>query len=239
MKISCKIIQDLLPLYYDEVCSKESHELVKDHLSSCEECSNYLNELKTDPFEENINLDIENSKVNSLKKLNKEFFKKKLKIAIISAISVYLLFIISYLLISRLEFPINYKEGLIGTEDIEDNKFKITFLGDDFYRFHFFEESVKINGEENHILLIYYSNTLWTKLSFRQNFYPNSEGSIYSDDSSNTYGFTLGHPENLVVDKNFDYIFYLVDDYEELSDSNINEKDFNDYLKNATLLWEK
>ena len=38
MKISCAIIKDLLPLYYDDVCSKESKVLVEEHIADCEDC---------------------------------------------------------------------------------------------------------------------------------------------------------------------------------------------------------
>ncbi len=38
MSISCEIIKDLLPLYHDGVCSKESRSAVEEHLSDCESC---------------------------------------------------------------------------------------------------------------------------------------------------------------------------------------------------------
>ncbi|HEY2493544.1 MAG TPA: zf-HC2 domain-containing protein [Paenibacillus sp.] len=37
-QISCEIIKDLLPLYYDEVCSKESVAIVEEHLAACQSC---------------------------------------------------------------------------------------------------------------------------------------------------------------------------------------------------------
>ncbi len=39
MKLSCQIVQDLLPLYEDGVCSEESCEAVQEHLCECEQCS--------------------------------------------------------------------------------------------------------------------------------------------------------------------------------------------------------
>lgn len=38
MKISCEIVQDLLPLYCDGVCSPESKQAVEVHLAECEKC---------------------------------------------------------------------------------------------------------------------------------------------------------------------------------------------------------
>lgn len=46
MKIHCNIIQDLLPLYHDEVCSQESKELVTSHLQGCENCRRELRSLQ-------------------------------------------------------------------------------------------------------------------------------------------------------------------------------------------------
>ncbi len=45
MKMECEVIQDLLPLYHDQVCSEKSAELVREHLSQCEGCRDYLENL--------------------------------------------------------------------------------------------------------------------------------------------------------------------------------------------------
>ena len=39
MKYSCNMIQDLIPLYIDGVCSEESKEAVEQHLSECPDCT--------------------------------------------------------------------------------------------------------------------------------------------------------------------------------------------------------
>ncbi|XMB85826.1 zf-HC2 domain-containing protein [Mycoplasmatota bacterium WC44] len=38
MKINCKVVEDLMPLYIDEVCSDESKQLVEEHLINCHGC---------------------------------------------------------------------------------------------------------------------------------------------------------------------------------------------------------
>lgn len=48
MKISCEIIKDLLPLYHDDVCSKESRTLVEEHLSECTICQEELSKISKD-----------------------------------------------------------------------------------------------------------------------------------------------------------------------------------------------
>lgn len=42
MKLPCKVIEDLLPLYHDGVCSPESAALVEEHLAGCENCQAML-----------------------------------------------------------------------------------------------------------------------------------------------------------------------------------------------------
>ncbi len=57
MKISCNIIQDLLPLYVDKVCSAETVELVEKHLEVCEDCRSELQILEEAPPQSEAHLD--------------------------------------------------------------------------------------------------------------------------------------------------------------------------------------
>lgn len=45
MKISCNVIEDILPIYYDGVCSDESATLIEEHLKECTKCSRVLSDL--------------------------------------------------------------------------------------------------------------------------------------------------------------------------------------------------
>ena len=45
MKYPCSLIQDLLPLYHDGVCSEESNKIIEAHLSECSSCKDYYNSL--------------------------------------------------------------------------------------------------------------------------------------------------------------------------------------------------
>lgn len=44
----CEIVQDLLPLYYDDVCSPSSKQLVQKHLENCKTCHRLYEQLKND-----------------------------------------------------------------------------------------------------------------------------------------------------------------------------------------------
>lgn len=46
MNKQCELVQDLLPLYVDGICSRTSTQLVEEHLISCPECTQVCNNLK-------------------------------------------------------------------------------------------------------------------------------------------------------------------------------------------------
>ena len=90
-KENCYLIKDLLPLYIDDLCSKESTEIVGNHLEICEDCNKEYETLKTEP---KVKPQEDNSK-ELIKKVNKKFGKDKKK-AIIKTISIILAIIIVF-----------------------------------------------------------------------------------------------------------------------------------------------
>ena len=46
MKVTCKVIQDLLPLYHDGVASPDTAALVEEHLKDCEACQEVFHRLQ-------------------------------------------------------------------------------------------------------------------------------------------------------------------------------------------------
>lgn len=46
MKLPCEMVQDLLPLYHDNVCSEVSRTLVGEHLKNCEDCTRVLGSIQ-------------------------------------------------------------------------------------------------------------------------------------------------------------------------------------------------
>ena len=70
MKVSCKIIEDMLPIYYDEVCSLESATLIEEHLKECPQCRQVLANLHSE-------IEISEKPVDDLKPL--ENIEKKWK----------------------------------------------------------------------------------------------------------------------------------------------------------------
>lgn len=52
--VSCEIIQDILPLYHDHVCSAASSAMVEEHLKDCAACTRVLAEMDDDKIEADL-----------------------------------------------------------------------------------------------------------------------------------------------------------------------------------------
>ena len=74
MKYSCNLIRDLLPLYCDQVCSKDSMDAVQEHISICEECKNiYIG------MQQNVSMDsarYEKQQLASMQEVKKKIKKR-------------------------------------------------------------------------------------------------------------------------------------------------------------------
>ena len=86
-KIPCEIIQDLLPLYVDNVCNAKSRLYIEEHLATCAECHNYFASLKGEMpmLKKEIKNEMKNdylqdSEIQFFKKLKKELNKTKYKL---------------------------------------------------------------------------------------------------------------------------------------------------------------
>lgn len=73
MNLPCKVIEDILPMYYDGVCSDESRELVDKHLAQCEKCRIFLSQLQTGIAARQENID----DLKPLKEIQKRWQKSK------------------------------------------------------------------------------------------------------------------------------------------------------------------
>ena len=86
MKLSCKVIEDMLPMYYDSVCSAESAELVEQHLKGCPQCNRILADLQA-------GITVEGQSVDDLKPLKsiQNKWKKSMRTSIRKGICITLI----------------------------------------------------------------------------------------------------------------------------------------------------
>ena len=94
MKITCEVIQDLLPLYVDDAVSGDSRALVEEHLQNCSECRKAEEQLRAEPeYFENIKTQksekAEDAEViRAFLKVRRSIWRKRLLSAFIAAVCV-------------------------------------------------------------------------------------------------------------------------------------------------------
>lgn len=121
-KETCFLIKDLLPLYIDELCGKESTEIIKNHLEICTSCRKEYQQLTNQPEIKAIN---DNS--TELVRGVGNMFKKDKKKAVIKTVSIFLAVLVLLgvfaflkvpLMIYKIEFDTGRYSGVTETCEI-------------------------------------------------------------------------------------------------------------------------
>ncbi len=125
MKISCNVIQDLLPLYIDKITSKESNQLIEEHLSECEKCKQeleLLNSKEPTPL-------IKSEELIPLKMMKNNIYNRKRKAVILISMIV---FLVMFAIFSYLTKPIysTYEKSGIMVNKNEKYEMYANFTGD-------------------------------------------------------------------------------------------------------------
>lgn len=84
--ITCDVVKDILPLYIDDVVSDDTRKLIEEHLGSCSACRIEAEEMKRG-IEIPLDSQIEIDEAGMIKDLKIKFLKKKMLVAIISAVA--------------------------------------------------------------------------------------------------------------------------------------------------------
>lgn len=78
-KTSCDIVKDLLPLYYDKVCSDDSRKMVEEHISNCSDCKDELNRMQAEIKLPKAEIEKNKNDLNVIKSLSVSWKRLKLK----------------------------------------------------------------------------------------------------------------------------------------------------------------
>lgn len=91
----CEIVQDLLPLYYDDVCTSESRKMVEQHLSTCGKCKKTYEELQNKTIDSLMKNESAGILERHAKKERNMAYKAGIVIALMLLIPVVITFIVS------------------------------------------------------------------------------------------------------------------------------------------------
>lgn len=91
----CDVVQDLLPLYYDNACTSASKKIVEQHLMTCEKCKKTYEALRNTTIDTVIKNEAEGILERHAKKERNMAYKAGIMIALILMVPVVVTFIVS------------------------------------------------------------------------------------------------------------------------------------------------
>lgn len=230
MKISCEIVKDLLPLYYDDVCSNESRTTVEEHLLQCDTCKIYLDSINSEFIQTNDEKVAEQAKSNILKRIKKKLLRKNVMISAISVICAIAILLGGFSLIFHRQVPIPYHNGLVSVKVGDNGMLDVSFNGDDYYCSYEWIATIEKDGIKQHVAYIYYTDTLWTK-----KFSKSQKDKEYKSSINNSSFHDFDDGNGLIeVKKDIAAVYYL--DY---SEAKMSTQGLSKISSKAVLLWEK
>lgn len=120
MNVSCNVIKDLIPLYVEDMVSDESANLIEQHLKHCEECQNFLDELKqTDNVPSDKN-------PMPLWKMKSALRRKKLVTILFTFIFTLLLSSVFFAFLNTPNY-LPYSEDIASVNELEDGSVVVEF----------------------------------------------------------------------------------------------------------------
>lgn len=118
--VSCNVIEDLIPLYVEDMLSEDSKKLVEAHLDKCEECRGYLEELK-----EIDKLPIETD-TEPLRKIQKTLQKKKWTTTILTTLIALFIGALSVIYITAPKY-LPYSEEVVTVSETDNGLVFLAF----------------------------------------------------------------------------------------------------------------
>lgn len=118
MDISCDIIQDLLPLYAEDLTSGDSKKLVEEHLCGCDECTKQLGILKK---AQAIPMDVE---VNSLKRVEDTIRRRRI-LAVLTVLLFVITLGISGAMLLNAKIYLNAEQAVDYVEALDDGGIRV------------------------------------------------------------------------------------------------------------------
>ena len=110
MKI-CDVVQDLIPLYCDEVASESSREMVDEHIKDCAVCQELLAQMKDD--DKLTTLSVDNIEINALRKMKRKITKKTAVITIFAVAFTLAFAIITIQYVNNIRLEDNARHRLL------------------------------------------------------------------------------------------------------------------------------
>lgn len=159
-EINCNVIRDILPLYLDNVVSQDTRELVEEHLQSCESCRKEAAEAGKDVVL-NVSRETRTSEARILKKLKGYFLRKRVLLALFSAVAALAVAVGVYSILFLPKFYVPYDSRRIEIKNIDGTLYALYDGGDGSCALDPMRAETA-DGEKMIVQFYYYDNP-WTR----------------------------------------------------------------------------
>jgi hypothetical protein len=217
--IKCDVIQDLLPLYNDNVASDSSRAMVDEHIKSCSVCREVL--AKMQEGNNTIHLSVDTAEVKAFRKIKRKIFRRNALIACLSIIitAAFIYGAFGY------QTPVSYNPNKISVNLAINETIEI------FYNGNYISATARHITDEVYVT---FHGTLFTRLFY------DGEKKLFSIESS--FIFDSGGKGEGVVDLEnaigeeirINRVYYL-DSRKAYSSG----AEFEQAKKDAVLIWER
>ena len=220
MKYPCEIIQDLLPLYLDGVCSEESKKAIEKHLDECPACKEFYAAMcEADGIEiDTIHTDHERQKAASFQAVKKKLFRKQALVTIAAMVVLALIALAAVGILKGTVKVVEYEDNI--SVSMVDGNLVGRLRGSRETYIEIKRITSTVNRQEENYLFFYVSNTKWDALT--------TSSKVFSE-------YTL-----CAADKGaeqIDAVYYFTGNYADIE--NMSSEELQEVINTSELLWNK
>lgn len=155
-KITCNVIQDILPLYIDHEVCDDTERLVEAHLQECESCRSLFHDLEKEFLAPADSKEAE-KEAEELKSFKRFLSRKKLRTIFVSITGALLLAVCIIIFMNQYMRPIRYRE--VNFSLIEENEDEVSFKDSISGHYRWYSNLDRDTG----IMTVSYKQTLWDR----------------------------------------------------------------------------
>lgn len=219
MKYSCYIIQDLLPLYHDGVCSDQSKEIIEQHLSECPDCKDCYEQMcETDDINLPEDTNREIRKAASLRAVKK---KLRIKQMVAAAASIVVLAAVAFAVMGILKKSADivvYDDNI--SVSMTDGSLVGRLKGSRYNSLAVKRTSAMVDGQAQNYLFFCLSDTKWASLT--------TDDKLFSE--------YILCPSDKSADE-INGVYYFTGDFTDIETMDNNE--LQEVIRSSVLLWSK
>lgn len=217
-EIKCTIIQDVLPLYIDEVVSQDTKEMVEQHLQQCDSCRKEYETMKRKLY---IPAENKDSLFNNI---SKKWRKKKMLTSILSIFVTAVILSGAFIYVLYYETVVPYSEDLIKIERQNETQLVSHYFGESYASVNETHPMpLEIEGAIKNVSFIFYTKTIAASPS---------RNLIDRNKKLNEQHYTW----KLADSEKIDAVYYAEYDVKKITDG---KESWESILERAVLIWEK